>query len=183
MRRRGGGTGATLQTISNSKSTLATFIWDAVLVQSLMLNWEGLCLCTNLMCACRRLEWTGRPPLRAALRPRSRSTLRAQQHLGVNHGELSEYTHTPRLSHGRGPSGASAWKLGDGLHWERRGLLYRVRANYYLHDAFSYSGPEKFLDNAHIKKTHECLCYITNVKPSHNFIVYVILNCNYIGII
>ncbi len=89
-----------------------------------MLNWEGLYLC-----ACRRLEWTGRPPLRAALFPGPSSTLRAQQHLGVNHGELSEYTHTPRLSHGRGPSGGSARKLGDGLHWERRGLLYRVRTS------------------------------------------------------
>lgn len=134
-----------------------------------MLNWEGLSLCTNLMCACRRLEWTGRPPLRAALRPRSRSTLRAQQHLGVNHGELSEYTHTPRLSHGRGPSGASAWKLGDGLHWERRGLLYRVRTNYYLHDTFIFTMALKSFWTLHTLKMHECLLYITKYQVAMIF--------------
>ncbi len=133
----GSGPGATFQTISCSKSTLPQSFRMQFLTWALLslLNWEGL----YFLCACRRLKWTGRPPFCASLCPWQRSTLRAQQHLGVNHGELSEYTHTPRLSHGRGPSGASARKLGDGLHWERRGLLYRVRTNCLLYASIRWT--------------------------------------------
>lgn len=44
-----------------------------------------------------------------------------------HHGEHTADTHSSEPSSLRGPSGTSAWQLGDGLHWEGGSLLHRVR--------------------------------------------------------
>ncbi len=78
---------------------------------------------------CRRFQWIRRDSsLGAPLCPPPEWTpLYWDNPLTTgHHGEHTADTPSPQPSSPGGPAGTSAWKLGDGLHRERRGLLYRV---------------------------------------------------------